>query len=118
MTRMHKFAGTIAGAWLVLAGMGTARAATVDVIVANGTSREITGIYYSATSTSKWGPDQLNGAVVAPGTSWALPTASCAQSTATVVVEDEAGCFTYQSIACSGSVTLTLTNATPRDCGR
>ena len=118
MTRNSRIARTIAGAWLALAGASWAQAATVDVVVVNGTSREITGLYYSATSQSKWGPDQLNGAIVAPGTSWALPTASCMQSTAVVVVEDEAGCFTYQSIACGGSVTLTLTNATPRDCGR
>jgi len=114
----RKLGNAIVGACLVLVGAGAAAAATIDIAVTNTTPRAITGLYLSATTQSKWGPDNLNGTELAQGQSWVLPGVSCGQSTIVVVAEDETGCFAYQSFACSGNGTWTISSSTTRDCGR
>lgn len=115
-TRM--FVSAMVGAMLSMTVAPTAIAATLDITVANTAPREITGLYFAATVTAKWGPDQLNGMTLVQGSSWTLQGVSCDQPSITLVAEDEAGCFAYQAIACSSGGTWTITGSTVRDCGR
>ena len=117
MQRIHRtLSSAIVAAALSLAA-GGAHAATIDVVVANGATREITGLYAAATAQSKWGPDQLNGVSLPQGDSVTLRV-TCDQVSIALVAEDAAGCFAYQTIGCGAGGTWTLTNATARDCGR
>jgi len=50
------------------------------------------------------------------GESWTANGARC-QGNAVVVIEDEGGCFLYQSIGCGADASLIITDSTPRDCG-
>ena len=82
MKRTSEIVASVAlGVWLSVLTPGVARAAVIDITVANDTGREITGLYVSATAQSKWSPDQLNGAVVAPGGAFTLQSVSCGQAT-------------------------------------
>jgi hypothetical protein len=74
-----------------------AHAATIDIVVSNGATREITGLYAAATVSSKWGPDQLNGVSLLQGDSVTLRV-TCDQASIALVAEDAAGCFAYQTI--------------------
>ena len=108
----------VAGLIAVLATSATASAAPIAITVTNATSRDVTALYLAATAQSAWGSDRLNGDFLTPTQSVTLTGVSCAQGSIVVVAEDLAGCFSYQSIACSGDAAWTITNATSRDCGR
>lgn len=112
----RKLSSVIVAVGLVL-GTGRAHASTIDVVVSNGATREITGLYAAATAQSKWGPDELNGVSLLQGDSVTLRV-TCDQASIALVAEDAAGCFAYQTISCGSGGTWGLTNATARDCGR
>jgi uncharacterized membrane protein YccF (DUF307 family) len=107
----------VAGLWLALVTAEPARAAVITITVTNTASRDVTGLYLAATAQSAWGSDRLNGDFLTPNQSVTLSGVSCTGSIV-VVAEDVAGCFAYQSVACGGDVSWTITNTTPRDCGR
>ena len=107
----------IVGALGMLA-VGAADVAAMDITVVNTSTRDIDGLYLAATAQSAWGPDQIESEVLEQGASVILRGVSCAQSSLVVVAEDLAGCFLYQSVGCGGDATWTISNATPRDCGR
>ena len=107
----------VAGLLAVLATAETVGAAPIAITVTNTASREVTALYLAATAQSAWGPDRLNGDFLEPTQSVTLTGVSCTQAFV-LVAEDVAGCFSYQSIACGGDAAWTITNATPRDCGR
>ena len=94
-----------------------APAATAITIV-NNSSREVRHVYLSAPDQNNWGSDQLVNSVIAPnGGSFTISDASCGGTGIKVIAEDQDGCFTYKVVACSASVTWTITNEDSRDCG-
>ena len=103
---------------LALLATGAANAATMDITVTNTSPRDVDGIYLAATAQSAWGPDQIEADLLESGSSLTLQGVSCTSASLVVVAEDVAGCFLYQTIACGGAATWTISNATPRDCGR
>ena len=94
-----------------------ASAAAIDVTIRNTSPRAIDGVYLSATAQSDWGPDLLDGGIIAPGDVWTVSGASCV-GTFVLVAEDVGGCFLYQSVSCATDASWTITSSTPRDCGR
>jgi hypothetical protein len=100
----------------IVLGVGTASAG-MDIAVVNQGTRQIDGLYLSATTQSDWGPDLLNGARLAPNGTSTIHGVGCTQPFV-LVAEDLAGCFLYQSMPCGAGTTWTITNDTPRDCGR
>lgn len=118
LRRNSKMARTmVAGLLLGLVAAEPVHAAAISITVTNGASREVTGLYLAATAQSAWGSDRLNGDFLTSNQSVTLSGVSCTGSIV-VVAEDVAGCFSYQSVGCGGDTTWTITNATPRDCGR
>ena len=115
MNRTRTMLASVVAAVLTLL-LGVRAADAMDVTVANQSSRQIDGLYLSATAQSDWGPDLLDGARLAPG---AIPTIhgiACTQPFV-VVAEDLSGCFLYQPMTCGADATWTITNDSPRDCG-
>jgi hypothetical protein len=94
----------------------TATSALSISIVNNGAS-EIRHFYLSPADNDNWGPDQLNETAISPGATRNLDV-SWDQSTVKLVAEDQDGCFLYATVAATGSPLWTITNDTPRDCGR
>ena len=98
--------------------VSTAHAPTSAITIVNNSSHEIRHVFLSAPDTNNWGPDQLGHSVIAAnGGSVTISNESCSGSTIKVIAEDEQGCFFYQVVACSDSVTWTITNDSTRDCG-
>jgi hypothetical protein len=95
----------------------TANAAAMGITVKNTSAREIRGLYLSATAQSAWGPDLLDGGIIAPSDVWTVSGVSC-QGVSVLVAEDDGGCFLYQSVGCAADASWTITGNTPRDCGR
>lgn len=90
---------------------------TSSIAVTNSSTLEIRHLYLSPTTEENWGPDQLNGATVAPNGSFTITGVSCGQGTIKVIAEDQNGCFFYKTVECSSDSTWTIaSNATP-DCG-
>ena len=91
---------------------------TTAITIVNNSSREIRHVYLSAPDQNNWGSDQLVSSVIAPnGGSFTISDANCGGASIKVIAEDQEGCFMYQVVACSGSVSWTITNDTARDCG-
>ncbi len=97
--------------------IGVTPAAAIDITVVNASTRDVDGLYLAATAQSAWGPDQIEAEVLGQGESVTLRGVAC-PSTIVVVAEDVAGCFLYQSVGCAAEATWTISNSTPRDCGR
>lgn len=98
--------------------LSKAHAPTTAITIVNNSSREIRHVYLSAPDQNNWGSDQLVNSVISPnGGSFTISDANCASGNIKVIAEDLEGCFMYQVVACSGSVTWTITNDTSRDCG-
>jgi len=91
---------------------------TITITVANSGSRSIDGLYLSLYADRGWGPDQLNGVALAPGVAFAVSNVACTTASIIAIAEDEAGCFLYRSVSCSGDAAWTITNESVRDCGR
>jgi hypothetical protein len=96
----------------------TAAIPTISITVTNSGSRSLEGLYLSLYADRGWGPDQLNGTAVAPGTSFVVNDVACASGGIVVIAEDDGGCFLYRSVSCSGDATWTITSTATRDCGR
>jgi hypothetical protein len=97
--------------------LSSARARTNSINVSNSSSRQIVHIYLSPVETDNWGPEQLNGSVIAPGQSFNLEDVACSDSQVKVVAEDGEGCFLSAPVNCGGAATWTITNETAADCG-
>ena len=118
MTRARKLTNGVAA--LLAAAvipLTAASAAAIDITVRNTSARAIDAVYLSATAQSAWGPDLLDGGIIAPGDTGTVGGVSCAGAFV-VVAEDVGGCFLYQSVGCAADASWTITNSTPRDCGR
>jgi hypothetical protein len=115
MNRTRTMLGSVAAAVLTML-LGVRAAAAMDITVVNQGTRQIDGLYLSATAQSDWGPDLLDGARLAAGATATIHGIACAQSFV-VVGEDLSGCFLYQPMTCGADVTWTITNDSPRDCG-
>jgi hypothetical protein len=92
------------------------RPATSVVITNNATSLEFRHLYL-ASSDNNWGQDQLHGSVISAGSTYTLNNIACEGAVIKVIVEDQAGCFLYQTIACGESSNWTVTNEATPDCG-
>ena len=97
--------------------LSSARARSNSVNVVNGSDRQIIHVYLSPVDNDNWGPEQLNGSVIAPGQSFNLEDVACTQSQVKVVAEDGDGCFLSAPVNCGGASTWTITNDTVADCG-
>ena len=110
------FLATVVGVCLAMPGP-TPAATSVDIAIVNNATWQIRGVYLSWTAQKNWGADQLNGNPLVPGASVTLRGVACDQTNVTVISEDQAGCFIYKAIACSGAPVVTITNDVVRDCG-
>jgi hypothetical protein len=98
--------------------LSKAYAPATSITIVNNSSREIRHVYLSAPDQNNWGSDQLVNSVIPPnGGSFTISDAACGGANVKVIVEDQDGCFSYQVVACSESVSWTITNDTSRDCG-
>lgn len=118
MQRMRRaLARIIVTGCLGVLAAGAAHAATIDVTVVNASARDLDGVYLAPSAQAGWGPDQIDGDILAQNESLTIRGIDCAAASIVVVAEDLAGCFAYQTIGCGGNATWTITSATPRDCG-
>jgi hypothetical protein len=83
----------------------------------NNSNREVRHLYLSPADNDNWGPEQLHGAVIAPGASYTLSNAACDGQSIKVIAEDQNGCFLYQIVSCGDNATWTITNDATVDCG-
>lgn len=97
--------------------LATARARTNSINVVNSSSRQIIHVYLSPVDADRWGTDQLNGSVIAPGQSFEVSGVTCTQPQIKMVAEDADGCFLSAPVNCGGAVTWTITNDMEADCG-
>lgn len=108
------FVGMMAGGPL----LSSAHAPSTAITVVNNSSREIRHLYLSAPDQNNWGSDQLVNSVISPdGGSFTISNVSCGGASIKVIAEDHEGCFIYQVVTCSETVTWTITNDATRDCG-
>lgn len=98
--------------------LSSARARSNSINVVNGSNRQIVHIYLSPADSDNWGPEQLHGAVIAPGDSFSVEDVACTQSQIKVVAEDGDGCFLSAPVNCGGAATWTINNETPANCGK
>jgi hypothetical protein len=92
------------------------RSATTVVITNNSSTLEFRHLYL-APDANNWGPDQLNGNVIGAGTTHTLNNMSCEGASTKIVVEDQNGCFLYQTVTCGENSSWTITNDAAPDCG-
>ena len=107
-------------AGLVLAALpmlSSARVNTTTINIVNNSSREIRHVYLSHVDADDWSADQLNNSAIGANQSSALNNVSWDASQVKVIGEDQDGCFASTAVATGGSVTWTITNDTPADCG-
>jgi hypothetical protein len=97
--------------------LSKAHAPATAITIVNNSSREIRHVFLSPPDQNNWGPDQLGSSAIAPNGGSATISASCGGPSIKVIAEDHEGCFSYQVVTCSDSVTWTITNSTSRDCG-
>ena len=93
-----------------------AAAPTTAITVVNNSSLEIRHLYLSPVDNDNWGPDQLNGSVIAAGQSVTI-NAVWDQATVKVVSEDQNGCFLYQTLDATSNASWTITSNAVPDCG-
>jgi hypothetical protein len=110
--------------FVILVGFVTAvplfskpRTPATAVTITNNSGLEIRHVYLSPIDNDNWGPDQLNGDVIANGTSFTLDNLACTAASIKVIAEDQNGCFFYQTVTCGEASTWTITTSSPRDCG-
>lgn len=84
-------------------------------VVNNSSSWTIQHLYLSPVDQDNWGPDQLNGAAINPGSSHSLGLAC--SSSIKVITEDQNGCFLYQTVSCGENSTWTVTDSATPNCG-
>lgn len=89
---------------------------TTALTIVNNSGWELRHVYLSAPNTDDWGPDQLNGAVIAPGQTFTLNIA-CDGGQVKVITEDKDGCFLSNVVSCSASAEWTITNNATPNCG-
>ena len=88
------------------------------ITIVNNSNREIRHVYLSPPDQNNWGSDQLGSSVIAAnGGSVTISNVSCGGASLKVIAEDHEGCFSYQVVTCSESVTWTISSDTARDCG-
>ena len=98
--------------------LSSAYVPSMSITIVNNSSREILHVYLSPPDQNNWGSDQLvNSVIPANGGSFTISNASCSGSGIKVIAEDQNGCFLYQVVTCSDSVTWTITNDATPDCG-
>src|SRR5690349_19753178 len=91
---------------------------TSAITIVNNSSHEVRHVFLSAPDQNNWSADQLGSSVIpANGGSATISNISCNGPSIRVIAEDEDGCFVYQVVTCSDSVTWTITNDAARDCG-
>jgi hypothetical protein len=98
--------------------LSKAHAPSTALTIVNNSSREIRHVYLSAPDSNNWGSDQLMNSVISPnGGSVTISNVSCSGPSVKVIAEDQDGCFIYQVVTCSESVTWTIASNATRDCG-
>ena len=98
--------------------LSRAYAPSTAITIVNNTSREVRHVYLSPPDQNNWGSDQLVNSVISPdGGSFTISNVSCGGAGIKVIAEDQDGCFLYQVVTCSESVTWTIANNATRDCG-
>jgi hypothetical protein len=98
--------------------LSKAYAPTSAITIVNNSSHEVRHVFLSAPDQNNWSADQLGSSVIsANGGSATISNISCNGPSIRVIAEDEDGCFVYQVVTCSDSVTWTITNDAARDCG-
>jgi|SRR5215216_2533743 len=98
--------------------LSKAYAPSTAITIVNNSSREIRHVYLSPPDQNNWGSDQLVNSVISPnGGSFTISNVSCGGSSIKVIAEDQDGCFLYQVVTCSESVSWTIASGATRDCG-
>ena len=98
--------------------LSRAYAPSTAITIVNNTSREVRHVYLSPPDQNNWGSDQLVNSVISPdGGSFTISNVSCGGAGIKVIAEDQDGCFMYQVVTCSESVTWTIASNAARDCG-
>jgi len=98
--------------------LSKAYAPSTAITIVNNSSLEIRHVYLSPPDQNNWGSDQLVNSVISPnGGSFTIGNVSCGGSSIKVIAEDQDGCFLYQVVTCSETVTWTIASGTTRDCG-
>jgi hypothetical protein len=119
--RLRTISWCVAITLCLLAAVTVTRAgrtpSTSGIAVKNSSTLEIRHLYLSPTTEENWGPDQLDGAVVAPNGSFTITGVSCGQGTIKVIAEDQNGCFFYKTVECSSDATWTIASDATPDCG-
>jgi len=98
--------------------LSRAYAPSTAITIVNNTSREVRHVYLSPPDQNNWGSDQLVNSVISPdGGSFTISNVSCGGAGIKVIAEDQDGCFIYQVVTCSESVTWAIPSNATRDCG-
>jgi len=110
--------GVFLGIMVCGALLTTAHVSSSSIRIVNNSSHEIRRVFLSAPDQNNWGPDQLSNSVISPnGGPVTLPPVDCAGTSIKIIAEDEQGCFFYQVVTCSDSVTWTIASDATPDCG-
>ena len=110
--------GVFLGMMVYSPSLSTAHAPASAITIVNNSSHEVRHVFLSAPDQNNWSADQLgSSAIPANGGSATISNISCNGPSIRVIAEDEDGCFVYQVVTCSDSVTWTITNDAARDCG-
>ena len=119
--RLRTISWGMATAVCLLAALTATRtgrtSSTSGIAVTNNSTLEIRHLYLSPTTEENWGPDQLDGATVAPNGSFTISNVSCSQGSIKVIAEDQNGCFFYKTVECSSDSTWTIASDATPDCG-
>ena len=110
--------GVFVGIMVCAPLLSAARVSSTAITIVNNSSNEIRHVYRSPPETNNWGSDQLANSGIAPGGGTAtISGVNCTSSNIKVIAEDDEGCFVYQVVQCSESVTWTISANSSRDCG-
>ena len=110
--------GVFVGIMVCAPLLSAARVSSTAITIVNNSSNEIRHVYLSPPETNSWGSDQLANSGIAPGGGTAtISGVNCTSSNIKVIAEDDEGCFVYQVVQCSESVTWTISANSSRDCG-
>jgi hypothetical protein len=119
--RLRTISWCVATTLCLLAAVTATRAgrmpSTSGIAVTNSSTLEIRHLYLSPTTEENWGPDQLDGATIAPDGSFTINGVSCGQGSIKVIAEDQNGCFFYKTVDCSSDSSWTIANNAIPDCG-
>jgi hypothetical protein len=110
--------GVFVGIMVCAPLLSAARGSSTAITIVNNSSNQIRHVYLSPPETNNWSSDQLANSGIAPGGGTATITGvNCTSSNIKVIAEDDEGCFVYQVVQCSESVTWTISANSSRDCG-